>query len=253
LSIGRIRVLLNVPHSISTLPLNTMAPTSGQGPHFQTVFIASALAIASTTGISAGALAGPIEPFLVPTTIDVVGGNPSFRGTIGYDLTLTQSRAVEQLGFWDHLEDGLLSAHTVSVFDGSGGLLASGVVPAGSGTPLQDGFRWVSIPTLVLSPGRYVIGATMEGDPATFDEVVTEASSIATVLGVTFGPDGAMRSLPVAAGAPIPMGLVPSLVDGGGGYLGPAVAPGPLPLLGAGAGWSWSRRLRARCRQTRRG
>jgi hypothetical protein len=230
-----------------------MALISGQGPRFQQVCIASVLTVAATTALPARVLAGPIETFLVPTTIDVVGGNPSFRGTIGYDLTLTQSRAVEQLGFWDHLGDGLLSAHTVSVFDGSGGLLASGVVPAGSGTPLQEGFRWVSIPTLVLSPGRYVIGATMEGDPATFDEVVTEASSIATVLGVSFGPDGAMRSLPVAAGAPIPVSLVPSQVDGGWGYWGPAMAaPAPLPLLGAGAGWSWSRRLRARCRQARR-
>ncbi len=253
MSSGRIRVLLNVPHSISTFPLNTMAPSSGQSHRLQQVFITAALALASTTGISAEAHAWPIEPFLVPTTIDVVGGNPSFRGSIGYDLTLTQSRAVEQLGFWDHLGDGLLSAHTVSVFDGGGGLLASRVVPAGSDTPLQEGFRWVTIPRLVLAPGRYVIGATMEGDPATFDEVVTEASSIATVLGVSFGPDGAMRSLPVASGAPIPMGLMPSLVDGGGGYVGPALAPGPLPLLGAGAGWSWSRRLRTRCRQARRG
>ncbi|MEB3333771.1 MAG: hypothetical protein VKP70_02170 [Cyanobacteriota bacterium] len=226
-----------------------MALTSSQAFSVQQVVIASALAIATSSGIPAAALAQTMEPFLLPTTVDVVGGNPGFRGTIGYDFTLGQARRLEQLGFWDHLEDGLLSSHTVSVFDDSGGLVASGVVPAGSGASLRDGIRWVSIPALVLSPGRYVIGATMEGDPAMFDEVVTEASTIAAALGVTFGPDGAMRSLPVAAGSSIPPGLMPTLVDGGLGYWGPAMAPAPLPLLGAGAGWSWSRRLRSRCRQ----
>jgi hypothetical protein len=53
-------------------------------------------------------------------------------------------------------------------------------------------------------------------------------------------------SLAVAPGDPISPALLPTLVDGGGGYFGPNAAPGPLPLLGASAGWAWSRRLRAR-------
>ncbi|MEB3324641.1 MAG: hypothetical protein VKM17_04825 [Cyanobacteriota bacterium] len=195
------------------------------------------------------ARAEPIDPFVLPATIVTVGGDPGFRGTIGYEITLSQPQNLSNLGFWDFLEDGLLSDHSVSLFADSATLLATAVVPAGTGARLENGFRWVSIPVLPLAPGRYVIGASMNGDPSTFDEVVTEASSILTMIGLTFGPDTALRSTPVPSGASIASDLMPALVDGGGGYFGPALAPGPLPLLGAGAGWAWSRRLRARCRQ----
>lgn len=194
--------------------------------------------------------AEPIDPFVLPEVIDVVGGNPSFRGTIGYDMTLSQPKQLLRLGFWDYLADGLLSDHTVSVFAGSSGdLLTSGVVPAGTGAFLESGFRWVSIPAIVLSPGSYVIGASMDGDASRFDEVITDASSIATAIGVAFGPQQALISTSVAPGAPIPVNLMPTTLQGGTGYFGPAMAPGPLPVFGASAGWLWSRRLRARCRQ----
>lgn len=197
-----------------------------------------------------GARAESAKPYVFPETIATVGGDPSFRGTIGYDVTLSQPLILNRLGFWDDFADGLLSSHTVSVFEGgSGALVASAVVPAGSGSLLQDGFRWISLPAIVLSPGRYVIGASMEGDPSLFDEVITDASSIATLEGVNFGPDQALISAPVALGTPIAVNLIPTQVDGGAGYFGPAMAPGPLPLLGASAGWAWSRRLRARCSQ----
>ena len=193
-----------------------------------------------------------VEPWLQPEAI-AAGGEPTFRGTIGFGLTLTQARLVEQLGFWDELEDGLLSAHAVSLFDGTGDLLANAVVPQGNGAPLRDGFRWTAIPALLLSPGDYVLAASMDGDAATFDPVITDSSTIATVAGVSVQGAGALRSLAVAAGDPISPTLLPTLVDGGGGYFGPNAAPGPLPLLGASAGWAWSRRLRSRCRQRQEG
>jgi hypothetical protein len=211
--------------------------------------LASAL-VGTSVVAAAPARAEPIDPFVRPEVIAAVGGDPSFRGTIGYDMTLSQAKQVFRLGFWDDLADGLLSHHTVSVFDGSSGaLLASGVVPAGTGALLEDGFRWVAIPAIVLSPGRYVIGASMDGDPSSFDGVITDASSIATRLGVTFGPQQALISAPVAPGVAIAATLMPTLPQGEPGYFGPAMAPGPLPLFGVSAGWLWSRRLRARCRQ----
>jgi hypothetical protein len=224
-----------------------MAHSARQSPILPVAFFVSTLVAAAYPGPDM-ARAEPISSFVVPEVVTAVGGDPGFRGVIGYDITLSQSRSVFQLGFWDYLGDGLLSSHSVSVLDDSGALLASGVVPSGSASLLQDGFRWVSIPTIVLSPGRYVIAASMDGDPSTFDEVITDASSIATAVGVSFGPQQALFTS-VAPGTPISLDLMPSVVDGTGGYFGPAIAPGPLPVLGASAGWVWSRRLRRRCRQ----
>ncbi|MFN7677050.1 MAG: hypothetical protein ACK5QW_00440 [Cyanobacteriota bacterium] len=187
-----------------------------------------------------------VEPWLVPVA-HAVGGDPSFRGTVGYGLTLSQPRRLEHLGFWDALDDGLLSAHVVSLFDGSATLLASAVVPAGTMADLHDGFRWVPIPPLALVPGTYVLAASMEGDAASFDAVITDATISTVGVGLTLNPSGALRSEPVLPGDPLPVTWVPMLVDGGGGYLGPNLAPGPLPLVGAGAAWAWGRRLRQRC------
>ncbi|MFN9660844.1 MAG: hypothetical protein ACK6BC_10800 [Cyanobacteriota bacterium] len=189
-----------------------------------------------------------VEPWFQPQAI-TAGGEPTFRGTIGFGLSLTQARRVDQLGFWDELADGLLSAHAVSLFDASGSLLASSVVPQGTAALLVDGFRWVSIPGIVLPPGDYRLAASLEGDSSVFDAVITESSAIATAAAVSVDVAGALRSLPVASGDPISPALLPTLVDGGSGYFGPNVAPGPLPWLGVSAGWVWSRRLRARCRQ----
>ena|GEM_PF-1986279 len=223
-------VLLSMTRLFS-LPLGALAPA-----------LMAALVVAAPAG-----LAQPVEPWLTPEPI-AAGGDPSFRGTLGYGITLTQARTLRHLGFWDELGDGLLSAHTVSVWEASGGLLTSAVIPAGITAPLWQGFRWVPIAPIRLTPGSYVLGASMEGEAATFDEVITETSSIATVLGLEWRASGALRGTPVAPGAPISPGLLPTIVDGGGGYFGPNAAPGPLPLLAGGAGWSWSRRLRARRR-----
>ncbi|MEY4352394.1 MAG: hypothetical protein RLZZ609_635 [Cyanobacteriota bacterium] len=223
-----------------------MAYSAGQSPILPVAFFVATL-VAAAGICSDSAWADPVEPFLLPEVVAAVGGDPSFRGVIGYDITLSQSRSLSELGFWDYLGDGLLSSHTVSVLNGSGALLASGVVPSGSTALLQDGFRWVSIPPIVLSPGRYVIAASLDGEPSMFDEVITDASSITTDVRVSFGPQQALFTA-VAPGMPIPVDLLPAVVDGTPGYFGPAIAPGPLPVLGASAGWVWSRRLRARCR-----
>lgn len=189
--------------------------------------------------------AAPLEPYVIPSNVSV-GGEPAFRGTVGYDFQFSESKQVFQLGFWDYLQDGLLSDHRVSLFDGAGSLLTSAVVPAGSGARLQDGFRWIDIPGVVLPAGSYVIAGSMEGNPALFDEVVIDALSIATATGVAFGQ--ARLSDPVASGSPVGA-LFPVNQDSGTGYFGPSLAPGPLPLMGAGAAWAWSRRLRSRCRE----
>ena len=84
---------------------------------------------------------------------------------------------INAMGFWDQNGDGLLKAHTVSLFKydptlsgapyfGSGyDLVKTVTVPAGTVAPLVNGYRWVGFPTLAIpnngqGGGYYAILAT---------------------------------------------------------------------------------------------
>ena len=142
------------------------------------------------------------------------------------------------------------SAHTVGIFDASSqALLVSGILPSGSAGTLQDGFRWQSIPEVLLMPGNYVMAATSSGDPASFDPFLYEGTNPVTADG--FNLDGTSLS---ASGSGTVLSF-PGYDEGlSYGFFGPNMAgytpaPGPLPLLGAASALAWSRRLRSRLRR----
>ena len=94
----------------------------------------------------------------------------SFTGTRGWEfghhIGTTNDILITQLGVFDSGGDGLGNAHAVGLWrEAPGGLtgtlLASATVPAGTNAPLIDGYRWVSIPPVVISYDltRYVVGA----------------------------------------------------------------------------------------------
>lgn len=61
--------------------------------------------------------------------------------------------SINALGFWDANGTGLLAAHRVSLYQYNGAnysLIATAIVPPGTGAPLINGYRWVGIPTVAL-------------------------------------------------------------------------------------------------------
>ena len=215
------------------------------------VSLASALATALTL-LAAATAATParaltIGPALQSFAAGSLGGDPSFRGTLGYRFTTSSTLTITALGFFDDLDDGLLSPHDVGIFAASNQqLLVSASIPAGVSSYLQDGYRWVSLAPFNLAAGTYVIGATLPGDPARFDPVHYSASNPVTIAGMIL----ASESLSQVAD---PLALVMPSIDEGVGYgffganfATPVTAPGPLPLLGAAAAFRCSRRLRRR-------
>jgi hypothetical protein len=97
--------------------------------------------------------------------VDIDPASASFsvlsNGTFGWAFTPTSDIAVTDLGFFDRNGNGLAIPHSVGIWDAiTHHLLASATVPAGTTAPLQDNFRYVSIPQTLLTEGQsYVIGA----------------------------------------------------------------------------------------------
>jgi hypothetical protein len=147
------------------------------------------------------------------TTTVASGGSDAVRG---YSFDLVESVRVTHLGWFDRLQDGLTNAHEVGLWDGSGALVVSATVPAGTAAPLVDGFRYVAISPVVLDAGEtYVVAGT---DPApTADPFRFQGS------GVAYDPAiGFVQSLWVSSSSlTLPVNSNPSNDEG---YFGPNLA-----------------------------
>lgn len=205
------------------------------------------------TCLSPGPVAAQsLGPALVSFSPGVLGGNDNFAGTIGWDFRLERPYNVAALGFYDAEDPGLLSAHAVGIFHATTReLLVSGLIPAGTAAPLQNGFRWLSVPAVTLPVGSYVIAAVMPGTgAASFDPFIGLASDPLLASGVLL--DGKALS----GASPLGELVFPDSDEVSfAGFFGPnfAEVPGPLPLAGAATALAWSRRLRRRAhRQARR-
>jgi len=83
----------------------------------------------------------------------------------GWDFSTTEDLQVTYLGWYDFGNNGLINNHEVGIFDASGTLLVSGIVPSGSASLLQNGFRYIPVPETLLSSGQtYVIGGYIPND-----------------------------------------------------------------------------------------
>jgi hypothetical protein len=218
------------------------------GLRFSASLLAAPLLLGSLVAApQAPAHASTINPALQSITPGTVGGNPGFTGTLGYSFTLTKPYAVTSLGFYDDLDDGLLSPHMVGIFDANTqALLVSATLPSGTATVLQNNFRWLTVPEFVLAPGSYVMGATSSGDPTTFDPFLFDGFD--PVVSGGFSLDGPSLS-ESGSGTVV---AFPTVDEGvpygffGANMAGHTPAPGPLPLLGAASALAWSRKMRRR-------
>jgi hypothetical protein len=152
-----------------------------------------------------------------------VGGSEQTRG---WAFSTDRAINITSLGWFDYEDNGLVDAHEVGIWDGSGNLLLSGIVGAGDADPLLAGFRYNGTLTgaTLLAAGTYVVAglstynddAWREVDPArvtmgsgiTYLEDRTSESSAFEFAGVTQGLDvgyfGANFQYDAAAEVPEP-------------------------------------------------
>ncbi len=110
------------------------------------------------------------SPALTFSTADVASSDPSSY-TLGWRFTTNAPVTVTALGYFDQGHDGLGESHAVGIYDGSGNLLTSATVPAGTSGSLVGDFRYVTLSTpLVLPSGQAftAAGVTTGVDPYAF-------------------------------------------------------------------------------------
>ena len=125
----------------------------------------------------------------------------NFGSTLGYEFTPVSALTVSALGFADlpsakvlSVGDGLEQERLVTLWDSNGSLIAAVTIPAGTGAPLIDGFRYWSLQTpLSLVAGRtYILGAYYNRESDDRYTLDNGTSSLATLgpgrsaLGQTF-------------------------------------------------------------------
>lgn len=100
------------------------------------------------------------------------GSNDPNNGfTMGVRFDTNLSIIIDSLGVLDVNENGLDVAHDVGLWDAFGNLLASVTVLAGTGSTLQDGFRFASITPVELAAGETFIVAAYYAKNAPGDKL----------------------------------------------------------------------------------
>jgi cysteine-rich repeat protein len=106
------------------------------------------------------------------------GGGSGGAGVVeGWEFTVSSSVTVAALGVFDEPSSaGLAEPHAMAIWNGSQQVLATATVPAGTSATLVNGFRYVPIAALILTPGQnYTIGAYF---PPPRDDAVIGAHSL---------------------------------------------------------------------------
>ena len=103
----------------------------------------------------------------------ISGGTTTFNGakgnSAGYSFTVTGTKTVAALGFWDEGGDGLANSHGVGLWTDAGSLLTSVNVTNTSGTiygSADGNWRTELITPLVLKAGVYRLGTFYNGNDA---------------------------------------------------------------------------------------
>jgi hypothetical protein len=149
--------------------------------------------------------------------------DPNESFTMGVRFDTNQHIVIDSLGVLDVDEDGLDAAHDVGLWDAFGNLLAEANVMAGTGSTLQDGYRFTKLENSVaLAAGETFIVAAYYGEgpitdklfettptvnPAiTLDPVTMFVSDFRSTAGFTFVPEPTTALLLMAGLAGLAVG-----------------------------------------------
>ena len=203
-------------------------------------------------------LATPAPALAASLGVDITGagiaGQNPVAFTIGWGVDVVSPVRVTALGIWDEGSNGLLASHAVGLWNGTGTLLASTTVPAGTAADtavpsVQGDGRWLfeDIADIVLPIGHFVLGSTSTGD----DFRANQAGFILDPDLANFDP----AQFAVGANLQFPdldaEGQLGISLFGPNFLLEPVVTPVPLPaslaLLGVGLlGFGARRAIRKR-------
>ncbi|HXB58093.1 MAG TPA: PEP-CTERM sorting domain-containing protein [Candidatus Acidoferrales bacterium] len=107
-------------------------------------------------------------------------GQNGFTGIVGGQILTPYYfyTSVNYLGYADPNNVALTDSHTVTLWDQSGNLVASAVVPAGTPTLWEGGYAWVQLSsTVTLNYNSYYeVGATVVGGADSWGDLINNSS-----------------------------------------------------------------------------
>ena len=206
---------------------------------FISVFLLSFLAVAGLARFG-GASPAMAEPLITIPNGGSVGG---YSGgiTLGYEFSLSEHYLVNRIGFVDDGQDGLFESHQVGLWDASGTLVSSVIVPGGAAATLDGFTRWVDVETMLLGPGTYTAGAHFPTGSSGGGDLPQSNAGATTAQGVTLlnakaaGSPGFQRPTNNSASFP---GIFGPNLDGGTVSTLPATALVNVTSAGAASGYS---------------
>lgn len=85
--------------------------------------------------------------------------------SVGWQFDVINSITVTHLTWFDQDLDGLSNRHEIGIWDSSGTLLVSGIMPSGTSAALDGIWRTLDVTDTVLGPGKgYIVGGFNGGD-----------------------------------------------------------------------------------------
>jgi len=112
------------------------------------------------------------------------------NSTKGWAFTISSPVLMTQLGLWDQGNNGLNASHVVTIWTSTGTLVAQTTIPSGTGATLTDGFRYVSITSVLLPAGSYTIGGFYS---VRSDAFAGNPSTLTTASGITYNGSRSAR------------------------------------------------------------
>lgn len=157
--------------------------------------------------------------------------------SVGWQFDVLQSVTVTHLTWFDQDLDGLSARHELGIWDPSGSLLVSGIMPAGTAASLDGIWRTLDISDIVLTPGSgYIVGGfngANQSDRLAFNVTQTVDSRLSFVDATFSGINGIFERPTNFSGAD-------------NGFYGPSfnIVPEPATLVVLGASLLALRRRR---------
>ena len=123
----------------------------------------------------------PDNSMLYLPNVDLTTLNQNgFTGIVGgiFYTPYYYNVSLNYLGYADPNDVALVDSHTITLWDNSGNVVTSAIVPSGAPTLWANGYAWVPISTVTLSyQSYYEVGATVVGGVDSWGDEISNTST----------------------------------------------------------------------------